>query len=146
MARYDIRKYKGLFVSDGAFTPASKEMYNFVIQNTRDKEVFIFSKPRIFTLMTNRRAIRIFDSAKAALASKADYLIMFYKQISYDQISFNDPLISQRQDAFRLIFRNEQFAIFAIIRKKDKLLLRKLSDGNREAFFKLYKYTMLNNL
>lgn len=101
---------------DGVGLPASREMFEFIRQETRPDEVVAFFKPRTLSLMTGRTAFAPYwdvqqpQQLMADLAAfQADYLIVW--KPDYEALA----VFARGNPAhFSLLYENRDFEIFSI--------------------------------
>lgn len=81
--------YKGKYVSDeyGAYSKDAKQLYSFVMENTKEDEKIVFFKPRVLYLETGRLGFQVEANDIERLLTEADYLILSrgnYGAFNYD--------------------------------------------------------------
>jgi hypothetical protein len=90
--------------ADGPYSKNSKELFNFIIQNTDSKSTISFFKPRVMYLFTGRGSAFI-SSVEFLSQSDVDYFV-FTKGV--DMQKTKDYL----DQSEKLIFGNDQFRVY----------------------------------
>lgn len=107
--------FKNKRMIDGPFLPESAEMFSYVINNTNINDSIIFFKPRVLTLLTNRRSYATSDFSHIR-NGKGDYLVLHKRMGSYYQISPSDSFLQKYKNIFKLSFENKDFIVYRIIK------------------------------
>jgi hypothetical protein len=94
----------------GPFDSLSAQMFAFVSQYTREDDTFIFFKPRILRLITQRNA---FYTESCAEFPQADYLIL-YKETDIPTLTREKIYECQNINLQNLIFSNQRFDIYRV--------------------------------
>ena len=103
-------------VMEGPYTEESIEMFDYISTNTLNDDVIIFWKPRVLTLYTNRRCILVSDFDQI-IDSDAKYIVCneeFEKH--YNPLIYS--IIQNRKETFKLVFQNDDYKVYEIMRKK----------------------------
>jgi hypothetical protein len=107
-------------IPDGFTNKESVELFDYITENTDKNDIFIFCKPRVLALFTNRKAsayhYRLNSQEYTVLWEyihkiKANYLIKFSK---FDEKYFHDFVINS-DSLMKLIFVNNDFKLFKIV-------------------------------
>lgn len=101
---------------DGVGLPASREMFEFIRQETRPDEVVAFFKPRALSLMTSRTAFAPYWDVQQPqrlmadlVAFQADYLIVW--KPDYEALA---AFARGNPAHFSFLYENEDFDVFSI--------------------------------
>ncbi len=104
---------------DGPYTSTAVEMFDFVQTQTDPASVFIFVKPRVLALYTNRMASTYPYGQSSAVAAAylqeihADYLVIKNTDVDHVNPSIFS-LLESCQTAFHSVFHNNDFEIYRI--------------------------------
>ena len=105
----------GRQTEEGPFTSESKEMFRFISENTKEKEVMVFFKPRALMLLIDRQAFLTVKLNSAV--EKGDYLIInkraHEQQVSTKGADFKEKM---KLGVFTQIFENNGFVVYRINR------------------------------
>jgi hypothetical protein len=103
----------------GPQLPESKEVFNYIRENTADTSVFVFIKPRAFSLYTDRQCLannkrqRDTDSLNAIYRKhNVDYLLQNYNEI------IDSPMlmyVEAYEDQLEKVFENEHFRLYRFV-------------------------------
>ena len=96
-------------VEEGPLVVESKEVFDFIRNNTAKNDVIIFSKPLILPLFIERRSI---DTSNLSDYRKGEYLLL---NEYLDGDLYNNQLF-RKGDLFRKVFENKKFLLFKIIK------------------------------
>jgi hypothetical protein len=112
-------------ITEGPFTEASHEMFNFIIDHTDNTDVIVFFKPRVLALLTGRKSIMVSD-IKQLKKKVCDYLVIRKSRgindpiaPHYDQISPYGEEFSRLTRELLTVFENADFIIFQLKRLGD---------------------------
>jgi hypothetical protein len=111
--------FNDLYIIDGPFAKSSDEMFNFISNHTDYKDIIVFFKPRILTLLTGRQSIMI-SNVDQLDTKLADYLVMrksrgIYDPIdNYDQISLYSEEFLRIAGELPIVFENAGFVVFQL--------------------------------
>lgn len=105
---------RGKYLSDeyGAYTKDAKQLYSFVMENTKKDEKIVFFEPRVLYLETGRLGFT-FQPENIKRLAEADYLILCregYRTFDYD-IESQYPEESRN---LAKIFENDSFKMYTI--------------------------------
>jgi energy-coupling factor transporter transmembrane protein EcfT len=103
-------------VIEGPYTNESIEMFDYISTNTLNDDVIIFWKSRVMTLYTNRRCILVSEFDQI-IDSDARYIVCneeFEKH--YNPLIYS--IIQNRKETFKLVFQNNDYEVYEIMRKK----------------------------
>src|SRR5215211_5652753 len=93
----------------GPFDPYSREVYNYIKEETRPESVVIFFKPRVMVMMTDHPTIM---STECERMWKGDYLVLSRK------VGENQQITPEEIDACKLpleqVLKNNRFIVYEI--------------------------------
>lgn len=92
---------------DGPYTETSREVFDYVNQQTEQAAVIIFFKPRVMDLMTQHVSLRVF-SYREILDEKGDYLV-HKKGQAFGQITPNE--VEQLRQQLPTVLENDDFIV-----------------------------------
>jgi hypothetical protein len=108
-----IRKLE--LLPDGPFTAHSTELFSYVKEHTDPGAVFVFRKPRVLSLFTNRSATiypcRDDDTSLAYFADVGVTQVIVDLEDDEDRM-WLVPLVARNPAAFRKVFENARFVVF----------------------------------
>lgn len=97
--------------SSGPFTTISTNMFSFIEQNTEAESTVIFFKPRVMRMLTGRRSLM---TNKMKELSRGDYLCLYLKGGTYDQVTPDAIIRLSEEGAARLIYENSEFRVYRL--------------------------------
>lgn len=107
-------------IKEGPFKKESVELFEFIKQNTKPDDVFIFHKPRALSLFTKRSA-SVFHETKTDQEfwdyfSKisADYLVQRRGTVVKLTSHFLDGFVLRNQTQLENVFANPDFVVYKI--------------------------------
>lgn len=113
-------------ITEGPYTPESTEAFAFIKTHTSPEEEILFWKPRPFSFLTGRQALRV-TSLKEVMEGKGDYLL-FYKQVDFGQLPVEE--LDELSGMVKPSFENDFFVLYRLHdlpgrlpRKTDSLLV-----------------------
>ena len=105
--------------SGGVTSKSAKEVYEYIKTNTKNTDTFIYCKPRVLHLFTNRLAFQI--SSRKELLNKGDYQLSiignehpgeFYNKEMFD---FDKKTYIKEANIFFIpVYRNDNYALYKI--------------------------------
>jgi hypothetical protein len=107
-ARHSLGNLRSGREINGPFDPVSRQMFEFIRDETAPDSVVIFFKPRLMRLLTERDS---FLTTRCEDLPRADYIVLHEKQGSNDQIGNLSicPGIS-----YPVVFNNLRFTIYQV--------------------------------
>lgn len=96
-------------VSHNAFGSNSMELYSFIKNNLTDKDIVVFRKPRVMTLMTGRPSIAYDKTVDFVFF---DYLIIDKFAKNSGQICIHEEFEFIRQHPVDLVYTNQAFDVY----------------------------------
>lgn len=96
-------------IVNGHSTIDSKELFDFISQNTEETDVIIFFKPRIMNLISDRKSIIITDPF---LSSRGEYLVTNKLDDLSNQVTDEYP--RNQPEKFEIVFENNHFKVYKI--------------------------------
>jgi len=105
--------YNSNIIQEGPYTVESSNMFDYILKNTSEEDIIIFTKHRVMTLYTNRISKRILDFNQL-MESKADYFV-YSEHFKY---FYSPSIVSQienHKEKFKLVFQNNKFKIYKIM-------------------------------
>ncbi|MHB1529458.1 MAG: glycosyltransferase family 39 protein [Acidiferrobacteraceae bacterium] len=107
-------------IKDGPYSPASLELFSFVKEHTKPNSIFIFRKPRILALYTERRAspppLPNLEDTLWGHINKigATYIIVKYAGVTFDRVDTFPVWIDENSARLKLLFENKMFRLYKI--------------------------------
>jgi hypothetical protein len=98
--------------SSGPFTPASREMFEYIRNNSEQDSVIVFFKPRAMRLLTGRPSLEWSDASELP---PGQYLCLYRSEDEGHQLSPADVDALQAAGKIKLIFENSDFQLFQIL-------------------------------
>ncbi len=97
----------------GPESPESKELFEYIIENTQEQDIIGFFRPRVMHLYTNRLSLALFNSTTEIL-EKSNYYVENKSVGNFFQIPMEHE--SHRlSDQFKKVFSNGSFNVYKII-------------------------------
>jgi hypothetical protein len=100
-------------ISSGPYAPTSQEMFSFVENHTETDSVIVFMKPRLMTMLTGRRSIRIINIKEL---TRGDYLIFYLRDDFRRSYQITDKEVERLigRDELDIVFENQDFIIYRL--------------------------------
>lgn len=98
-------------IIEGPETNEAKEMFSYILNNTRGSDTIAFFKPRAFTLFTERKSL-IIDTDIKDVTNKCTYIVYAKKYGFYNQVA----ILSKADKDFAEVFSNDLFEVFRIVK------------------------------
>jgi hypothetical protein len=107
-ARHSLSNMRSGRETNGPFDPVSRQMFEFIRDETPPDSVVVFFKPRLMQLLTARDS---FLTTRCEDLPRADYVVLHEKQGSNDQIGSLSicPGIS-----YPIVFNNLRFTVYQV--------------------------------
>jgi hypothetical protein len=102
----------------GPFATTSQELFSFITSHTESDSTIIFFKPRVMRLMTGRQSISV-NSVEQIF--RGDYLCIYLRVDGRGQLLESEVKSLLAQGATRLIYANQDFALYRLIRRPEEL-------------------------
>ncbi len=93
----------------GPYSSESREMFEYIRQETDPENVVIFRKPRVMSLFTGRRSVRQ-EELQQVIEFPKEYLVI--DKVNLDQQL--DPEQTENAGSLQKVFHNSQFDIYLI--------------------------------
>ena len=100
---------------EGPFDLLSKEMFQFINNETQENDVIIFFKPRVLNMITHRKALMVNDSKDFG---KGDYVVIHREKGEYDQVFLDKSTVSSSKTPINPVFENSRFIVFEVVKGK----------------------------
>jgi 4-amino-4-deoxy-L-arabinose transferase-like glycosyltransferase len=97
--------------SDGAFSPGTDLMFEFIREQTPADSVIVFFRPRAMRLRTDRDAFMTTDCRDLP---KADYVVLTKNNRDMDQIPLRELLNCEPAVLTPAVYEKDEFAVFQI--------------------------------
>jgi hypothetical protein len=111
--KYDLANFRAHREAvSGPYTPASREMFQYVMDNTDQSSVIVFFKPRAMRLVTGRPSLEWNNSSELP---PGQYLCIYRFDDEGHQLSSADIDALQAAGKIKLIFANSDFQLFQIL-------------------------------
>jgi len=98
--------------ASGPFTPASREMFDYMTTNTDPSSVIVFFKPRAMRLLTGRASLEWNNPTELP---PGQYLCLYRNEDEGSQLAASDVAALQDAGKVKLIFENSDFQLFQIL-------------------------------
>jgi hypothetical protein len=105
-------------IREGIYKKESCELFNYIKENTGERDVFIFEKPRVLALFTGRRASAYHrpkddkDLWNYLYEINAGYVIV--NEVFHSDEEFLGRLVERHKDRFREVYSNLDFKVYKI--------------------------------
>ena len=111
--KLDLANYRAhREAASGPYTPASREMFDYLKTNTDPSSVVVFFKPRAMRLFTSRASLEWNNGAELP---PGQYLCLYRFEDEGHQLSAADIAALQAAGKIKLVFENSNFQLFQIL-------------------------------
>lgn len=106
-----VNIYADRKVSSGPFAEASQDIFSFIREKTPPDSVIVFFNPRVMRMFTDRRSIRLDNTADL---SRGSHLCIYLRTDGYNRFPENsvEPLV--KSGKLRLMYANSDFRLYEI--------------------------------
>lgn len=99
----------------GPYSASAQDLFRYVRENTAKDSVMVFFKPRVMSLLTDRRAVLLETAADITEAHSGMYLIFFrWEDNGFGQMRFAEVQQLQQEGRLESIYANKEFEMFKL--------------------------------
>jgi hypothetical protein len=100
-------------VTSGPFVETSRSLFHYVTNNTNADAVVLFFKPRLMTLMTGRRSLKLFSLPDL---SRGDYLCLYRPDEVLDQVLPGEVACMVDKGLLERVYANPDFVAYRLLK------------------------------
>ncbi len=105
---YEVHEsYPEKQISEGPYTPQSREMFRYLETHTEPDDIIIFFKPRVMTFISKRQSLRV--TRLAEIREGKGNILVFNKLVNFGQIPAEE--FNELKLELPPVFVNEQFEV-----------------------------------
>lgn len=100
--------------TNGIKHPDAIELFRYVDEHYNDRDILVFQKPRILSLMSHVQSVRLHEPSDTHEAIAYIQTIHATALIAKDEDSYLNHLVKTYPDYFKLVYANKMFRIYQI--------------------------------